>query len=126
MSFRGSTGIALRDLLESQGESGSITVIRDILEKDEVSPYKFSLKETWEACIAFESSKNKSFLRSAQESVTSDLFPKITGEIINSAMIKAYNIPGLIGKKLCETVPSFNEIEKHAGWSALEGPDLVL
>lgn len=128
MSFRDKQKTALRDLLESSGPKGAVQVVRECLQEKKISPRDFSLKETWEACTAYESKhdNNSTYWREASEAVSSDLFSTISGEVINAQMIQAYEIPGLIGDKLCRTVKSDNAIEKHAGFDAHDSMDTIL
>jgi len=125
MSFRMKTRTALKDLLEQQGE-GAVRVIRETLSEGELAPEDFSLKETWLACTEYESRKRRgTFLRDVTEAVTSDMFPKITGELINAKVIEGYNVEGLVGDQLATTLPSNAKKETIAGVDAVESPEEI-
>ena len=112
---------ALRDMHESLGDTGTVVAIKEMLESGDLMPEHFSLREVWEA---FERDAN-GMVRSLTEAVSSDMFPKITGEMINSALIKAYATIPTIGDKLTTTTPSRMEVETYAGFDAAEGPEEV-
>ena len=114
--FRDKTKVALRDLLEQAGNDGALRIIRESLSEKKIRPEDFSLREIWEACEQG---------RSVMEAVSSDMFPKITGELINSKIIDAYNITATIGDMLVTTVPSKMEVETVAGFDAVESPEEV-
>jgi hypothetical protein len=107
MSFRNRTGVALKDLVEQAGEKEALRIIKENLENDKVPASSYSLKEIYEA-------------------VSSDMFPQITGELINSEVIKGYAIPNLIGDMLCRTVQAQHETERYVGFTASERPKEVL
>ena len=116
MAFRDKVGSPLRDLLESKGEDGAVEVIKASLESKKLAPEDFSLKEIWEACEGG---------ASVNEAVSSDAFPKITGELINAKIISAYDMVPTIGDQLTTTVTSKMKIETIAGFSDVETPDEV-
>lgn len=116
MSFRNKTKTALKDLLEAKGEDGALEVIREGLEKKKFRPEDFSLRELWEACTNG---------ANVEEAVSSSSFPKITGELINSRIINAYNSVKMIGDQLCTTVPSNVQLETVAGFTEAETPEEV-
>lgn len=120
IGFRHNTGVALRDLVESQG-IGAATVIREALSGGKLKPEQFSLREIWEAT---ERNPDGS-VRNIHEAVSSDMFPIITGEIISSKIIGAYQIAAVVGDKLCTTVPSSMEIETFGGFDEVEMPEEV-
>jgi len=113
--------MALRDMHESLGDTGTVVAIKEMLESGDLMPEHFSLREIWEA---FERDSN-GMVRSLSEAVSSDMFPKITGEMINSALIKAYATVNTIGEKLTTTTPSKMEVETYGGFDAAEGPEFV-
>ena len=113
--FRNKTGMALRDLLESQGEDMAIEIVHDLIESKKIRPEDFSLREMWEACQAA-----AGYSTDVQESLVSSAFPKLTGELINSRLIGAYNAQPVIGESLVTTVPSNQQIETIAGLTATE------
>jgi hypothetical protein len=120
MAFREKTKTALRELLESHGEDQVVDIIKEGIEKKTFRPEDFSLRETWEACqTAAGLSTN------IQEAITSSAFPKITGELINSRLIAAYESASLIGDELCTTVSSNVQMETIAGFTDAEGPEEV-
>lgn len=120
MTFRKKTGVALRDMVESCGV-GAADVIRDLLESGKMKPEQFSLREIWEACER----DVDGYPKSAQEAVSSDMFPIITGEIISSKIIEAYNRAAAIGDRLCTTIPTNMEITTFGGFDEVEMPEAV-
>jgi len=117
MSFRDKTKVALRDLIESQSEQGVIDVIRETLESGKLKAEDYSIREIWDATEGD---------KAVQEAVSSDMFPKITGELINRKIIEAYNNVDTIGDKLVTTTKSNMEIETYAGFDEVEMPEKVL
>jgi hypothetical protein len=120
MAFRDKTATALRDLLGSQGEDGAVEVIETGLEQKKFNPNDFSLREIWEACQSAAGAST-----SIHEAVASSAFPKITGALINSRMISAYESVQKIGDMLCTTIPSNVQQETIAGFTETEGPEEV-
>ena len=116
MSFRDRTKSALKDLLESQGEDAAADMIGDMLESKEVRPEDFSIREIWEAT-------NPGV--NLQEAVASSAFPKITGELINSKVMSAYDGVAKIGDQLVTTVSSNVQQETIAGFTEAETPEEV-
>jgi len=112
---------ALRDMHESLGDVGTVTTIREMLESGELKPTDFSLQELW---AAFERD-DAGFVKPVSEAVSSDMFPKITGELISSTIIKAYDGVKTIGQMITTTVPAKHEIETYAGFNANEMPEEV-
>ncbi|MBW8001754.1 MAG: hypothetical protein FVQ80_06990 [Planctomycetes bacterium] len=120
--IRNRLGVALRDMHESSGNAGTVEAIEGMLEKGELNPNDFSLKECWEA---FERDPQTGLVRDISEAVSTDMFPKITGVLISATLIKAYNSVKTIGKLLTHTVKSNMEIETYAGFNAVEMPEEV-
>lgn len=120
MAFRDKTGAALKDLLESQGDDGAVEVLRQGFENKNFSPNDFSLKEIWIAC-----QEAAGLSTNVHEAIASGSFPKITGELINSRIISAYDAISTIGDQLCTTVPSNVQQETVAGFTDAEGPEEV-
>jgi len=116
MAFKDKTGSPLRDLIESKGEQGAVDVLRASFESKKLSPEDFSLREIWEACEGG---------ASVTEAVTSDAFPKISGELINAKVIAAYDRVPTIGSQLTTTVSSKLKVETIAGFTDVESPDEV-
>lgn len=106
MSFKKKFGTALRDMHESLGDKGTVTTFREMLEEKKLRPEDCSIQEIF-------------------ESVSSDLAPVITGEVINAKIIQAFNEQDLIGDKLCTTIPSKYKTDKITGWEAVPMPDAV-
>lgn len=121
MSFRDKTGTALSNLLESQGDDGAQLVIEDMLENKKITPEDFSLKEVWEQCTQWEFGERKD----VREAVASGAFPKITGTLISSKLISAYDGVTTIGDKLTTVNQSNMQIETIAGFSEAETPEEV-
>jgi len=115
-------GVALRDMAESLGVDGTVATIRKMISKGDITPNDFSLREIWDA---FERDA-QGFVKPVSEAVSSDLFPKITGELINSTLIKAYDAVPTIGQNLVTVSPSKMEVETYAGFDASESPDEVV
>lgn len=107
MSFKSRSGYALKDMFESLGNEGTSQAILEMLKKGEVGVEDFDLKEIF-------------------ESVSSDMFPALTGELVNAVVIAGYKNEALIGDQLCTTIPSKMEVEKIAGLDSLQGPEPVL
>ncbi len=121
MSFRNKMGTALHNLLESQGADGATRVVKDLLETGKIQPTDFSLREIWEQCTFHEFGK----IIPATEAIASSSFPKITGELINSRIISAYDAVPTIGDMLVTTVQSNVERETVAGFTDVETPDEI-
>ena len=121
MSFRNKMGTALHNLLESQGADGATRVVKDLLESKKIAPGDFSIKEVWEQCTLHEFGK----IIPATEAIASSSFPKITGELINSRIISAYDAIAKVGDQLATTVQSNVERETVAGITGAEIPDEV-
>ena len=116
MAFNTKTGTALRDMIENLGSKGTIRTVREMVEKDEIKPTDFELKEILLACETAD-------LRT--EANTSDLFPLLTGELINAQVIAGYANSDLIGDKLVTTIPSKLQKDKLASIAGLDGPEFV-
>jgi len=114
--FRTKQGVALKDLIESKGEDGAIRVIKDTLESGKMRPEDFSLRELWYATEG---------LTPVSEAVASSAFPKITGELISSKIISAYDMVKKIGDMLVTTIPSNVQVETIAGMTEVEMPEEV-
>ena len=112
---------ALRDMHESLGDAGTEALIIDMVEKGELVVSDFSLQEIWHAFERDEFGMVKAY----SEAVSSDMFPKITGVMINSTLIAAYKGVVTIGDKLVRTEQSNMEIETYAGFNATEMPEEV-
>ena len=121
MAFRDKMGVALKEMHESLGDVGTIATIQEMLDKGEIKPSDFSLQELWHTFERDSSGMVKSY----SEAVSSDMFPKITGELINITLIKAYDAVAGIGDSLCTTVSSKMEIETYGGFTAVEMPEEV-
>jgi len=113
--FKDKTKVALRDLIEQVGTQ-TPKVIATSLREGKVRPEDFSIREIWEACEPG---------RSVTEAVSSDMFPQITGELINAKVIAGYNSIDAVGDMLCTTVPSRMEVDTIAGFNAVEMPEEV-
>lgn len=120
--IRNKLGTALRDMHEGLGDKGTRETIREMLANGDLQPEDFSLQEMWNA---FERDKD-GMVRDISEAVSSDMFPIITGEIINAKVISAYDAVSGVGDQLVTVAPSKMEIETYAGFGASEGPLEVL
>jgi len=120
MSFQKNTGEALSNVLESQGEDGTVRIIERALETKKIRPEDFSIKEIWEAC-----SKKRATWKNLSEAVASSSFPKITGTLINSKIISGYEGVQTIGEDLVTTVSSNMQVDTIAGFSDVETPEEV-
>jgi len=107
MSFREHQKTAIKSLVEQVGEQGAVRIIGELLEEKKMIPEDFSIKEIWEA-------------------VSSDIFPTITGQLINKKVIDAYNLYPTIGDQLVTTVPSNMEVERIVGLTDVDGVERVL
>ena len=83
--FRNKTGVALREVIESQGEDMAVEVIRNLFETKKMTPEDFSIREIWEACHP----SKPGMATNISEAIVSSAFPKLTGELINSRLIEA-------------------------------------
>ena len=122
--FKSKFRVALRDMVESLGPQGTVKTIREMLAKKELTPEDFSLSELQYACDSAKVSSIYSF--DTKESVSSDLLPTITGEIISAKIINAYQGAATIGDQLVTVVPSKLKTARIAGFTATASPDLVL
>ena len=122
--FRDKMKVALKDMMESLGKKGTIKAVKEMLKDEKIKADDFSVKELWESCVDYESkhSKGNSFFTDVHEAVSSDMFPVITGEIINSKIISTYDNTANIGDKITTVVPSKMEKETYAGFDSSEGP----
>ena len=77
--IRNKLGTAIRDMRESLGDKGTKETIKEMLKKKQLAPEDFSIQELW---YAFERNEDGT-VRDYTEAVSSDMFPQITGEIIN-------------------------------------------
>lgn len=116
MAFNTKTGQALRDVVESHGEDGALRIVESALGTGKLRPEDFSIREIWEAC-------NPGV--SVYEANASGAFPKITGALINSKIISAYDNVPTIGGQLTQTVKSNVQDETIAGFTEVEGPEEV-
>lgn len=114
-------GVALRDMHEQLGDQGTIETIKEMIADKTLSPRDWSIRECWHA---FERNKDGS-VKDYSEAVSSDMFPTLNGEIINSVIISAYENQAFIGDQLCTTIPGRHEIERFGGFNAVEMPELV-
>lgn len=106
MAFRTKFGIALRDLHEQLGDKGTIKTFREMLSDGTLDPEDCSLREI-------------------RESISSDMFPNLTGELINSTIIREFEALDTIGNQLCTVTKSNKEIDNIAGFDAVEMPEEV-
>ncbi len=106
MAFNRKTGVALRDMYENLGDEGTTEAIQELLKSGDVKETDFDLREIYEA-------------------VSSDMFPKLTGTLINSIVIKGYENQSLIGDRLATTIPSKMEVETIGGLNGFESPEEV-
>jgi len=114
--FNIKTGTALKDLIEAQGNKGTLRVIQEGIKDNKIKPEDFSLAEIWYACEGG---------KSVSEAVSSDLFPQITGELINAKVIEGYKTVNTIGDRLVTVVPAKHKTETYAGFTAADMPDEV-
>ncbi len=114
MSFQNKMGEELKNLVESRGVDGACAVIKESLDSKKMTPENYSIREMWEAC---EGTKD------ATEAVSSNAFPKLTGELIGSKLIGAYDSVAIIGEQLTQTVSSNVQNPTVAGITDAEGPE---
>lgn len=107
-----------KNMLESLKPEGTIQTIHEMLEKGEIEPHHFSLKALRETCQEYET-------KNVREALTTDLFPRLTGELINTQVIKGYDAVEAIGERLVTEIPSKVYEEKLASLSAMQGPEAV-
>lgn len=113
MSFNTKVGEALRNVVESKGEEGAVQIVREALKSGKMKPEDFTLKELWFA------SEGE---RPVHEALTSSMFPKLTGELINAKMIEGYNSIPTIGDMLVKTIKSNVQRDTFAGITDGEEP----
>lgn len=105
----------LRNLVESQGSQAVAKILEDAINKDEIKPSEFSIKELFEAFVT----------RDVQEAVGTGDFVKITGALINKAVIDGYEGAVGIGDQLVTTIPGKLKKETITGFTALLYPQQV-
>ena len=105
--FQSKTKTALKDFFESLGDQAGLETFRGMLKENKIGFDDLSIREV-------------------HESVTSDLFPQITGELIHSKVIEGYKSQTAIGDELVTVVNSKNEQEVIAGFTAGQQSDRVL
>ena len=114
MSFQNRMGEALKNLVESRGVDGAVVVIKEALKTGKIAAGQLSLKEMWEACEPG---------RPVTEAVSSGSFPKMTGALIHSTLIKAYDSVKLVGDLLVTNTPTNLENPDVAGVTGAETPE---
>ncbi len=111
MSFQNKMGEELKNLIESKGVDGACAVVKESIATKKMTPEDYSIKEMWGACEGN---------RDITEAVSSNAFPKLTGELISSKLISAYDSVSMIGDQLTQTVPSNVQNPKIAGITDVE------
>lgn len=136
-------GQALKTLVKNYGLNETRRRLTELLTPDdkghaELQPEDISLRELWEALIGpvsetLENAHGRMFSRGSQlipmgvqesegSAVMTASFTDITGVLLASKLIAGYNLPGYIGDLLLDTMPSRLQVERYAGFTALEQP----
>jgi hypothetical protein len=137
-------GASLRTLIESHGPTGFYHKVVELLNDRQLTPDDFSYYELAEACGVL---PNLRSLRSSRpiplhevaapstlnaqratlhESVGTNLFQTVTGELIGRKVIEGYeDDAGFIGDQLVSVMPSRLRNARIAGFKALAGPTEV-
>ena len=118
-------GQSIKDLVESEGMRPVALKLQDLLDKGEVQPSDFSIKEMWEAfCGPVGSTLSYGMGRPgfqgveplAEASVGSSAFAGIMGQVLTAEAFTAYTRPGDIGGMLFRTRPSRRKVERKPGF----------
>lgn len=137
-------GASLRTLIDSHGPAGFYHKVVELLNDRELTPDDFSYRELAEAChvlpnlrslrrshpVSLTELSNHSTLNAQHstlhESVGTNLFQTITGELIGRKVIEGYeDDAGFIGDQLVTVLPSSHRSTRIAGFRALAGPTEV-
>ena len=122
----------IRAAISSRGSEGYVDLVESLLERDSndkrlMEPESFSIKTIYDAFVEEKGGHTlpgDRYVRIA-EATDRTAFAKITGELINSSLIDAYNFYPTIGDQLTRTVPSNLKKETVAGIHAIAFPELV-
>ena len=115
--FRDKTNTSIRELVESKGTDGAVEVIEASIKADKLQPDDFSFLEMWEQCQKADGQSTN-----IKESLTGNSFPKLTGALVNAAIIKGYDLTPTIGDLLVDTVKATSERETYTGLTGVESP----
>lgn len=135
-------GVNLKHLVESHGVAKVRAQLKGLLTPDDkgvrqLQPEDVSIRELWEAFIGpvgstldgagaklfgTERGISAHIAESEGSALMTAAFHDITGVLLASKMIEGYNLPGYIGDMLLDRMPSKLQIERYAGFSALEQP----
>jgi len=112
-------GFAIRDLFESFARAHTdkraanrafTEKVMGLLEAKKLTPADFSLRELWEGLVVSQG---------LEEDVVSSAFPTISGQLISSVMIQAYDAYPKNGLSLVRVVPSRLKVSQVVGWTPL-------
>ncbi len=134
-------GQRLKTLVESHGVDATRRKLVELLTPDkdgkrQVAPEDISIRELWEAFVGPANmlagahgrmfSQGDQLIGRVMESEGSALmaaaFTSIAGVLLASKIIEGYELPGYIGDLLLDRMPSKLQIERYAGFTALEQP----
>jgi hypothetical protein len=134
-------GLSLRTLIESHGPAGFYHKVVELLNERQLTPDDFSYYQLAEACGVLPNLRSVRQSRpmtvaeltnlpasssTISESVGSNLFQTVTGELIGRKVIEGYEDDvGFIGDQLVTVVPSSIRNGRMAGFRALAGPTEV-
>lgn len=137
-------GSSLRNLIESHGPAGFYHKVVELLNERQLAPDDFSYYELAQACGVLSNlrtlrqsrpvplhelsrqSPHNAQTATLSESVGTNLFQTITGELIGRKVIEGYeDDAGFIGDQLVTVMPSAHRNTRMAGFRALAGPTEV-
>lgn len=126
---------ALRSMLEGMGPERTVQELREALESKQLKPEDFSLRRLAEGLVRDKRSGEvlgRDFTEALDprqagsahsltvlEAVDSTAFKQISGQLIITRLLDAYNSPAFIGDQLCTTVPTEFDGEKIPGITGL-------
>ncbi len=107
------------------GPKRTISLLRECLDEGTIKPQEYNLREAAEALVgrdyvrAMDPSQNTSLLEAGGDLVSTAAFSSITGQIVYSAIMEAYQSPAFLWNELVTTVPTAFSGEKIPGISAI-------
>jgi hypothetical protein len=124
-------GVALKQLVESEGVGPVCNKLKTLLASGEVKPSDFSIKELWESLVGpcgqtleF-AQRAEGFVQMSEAAVDSTAFADITGQVLTGQVLEAYNMVGYIGDSLFTVRPSRQRTERTPGFVLQDETDEV-
>jgi hypothetical protein len=115
----------LRQMVQNMKPGEVVSTLTEALESKEIRPDEFSIRELFEETVPDGKEAVETFNPSAggcvqiMEAVDSSLFKAISGQIIYTAMLEAYQSPQFIGDKLARNISTKFDGERIAGITAI-------